>query len=137
MGAGWRESDGLVAFTDWDGVIQAGFVRTGRCWRNLQIAKKAGALLCDSFVALDSRFFPADAAIYAGNPNSVRGYFVAILERILAKKRTPSLYSISRYNSIVGTGWILAEVDLNPISFYRDSGWLFCGRIYAGNDNAL
>lgn len=42
-----------------------------------------------------------------------------------------------RWNAVVAARWILAEVDLNPIYFNRDSGRLFCERIYAGNDNAL
>jgi hypothetical protein len=42
-----------------------------------------------------------------------------------------------RDNPIVAASRILAEVDLNPIVFDWDSGWLFCVRIYTGNDNAL
>ena len=56
---------------------------------------------------------------------------------ILTEKRSSALYGTFWRNTIVAASRILAEVDLNPIGFDWDSGWLFCRRFCAGNDNAL
>lgn len=127
------QPDGLVALADRNGVVGTGFIRAGGFWRNLQLPKEAGALLGDGDVALDSGDFSTDATSHTGNAGSVSRDDVGVLNA----NASTALDRTFGGDTVVAASWVLAEVDLDAVSFDGHSARLCCGRIYAGNDNPL
>ena len=114
-------------------MIGAGFVRTGGFWAYLQILEIARKLLGDGCVAFDWRIFSAFAAMEHRDSAS-RLHQIAVLQAMVCP---PAQNGCFWRNAIVAASWVLAEVDLDAVSFGGYSARLGCGRICIRNDNPL
>ena len=131
--AGFGQPDGLVAFAYRNGVVGAGFIRAGRFWCDHQVLEEASSFLGDGGVAFDGGVFAARTAMEGGNASG-RLDDVAVLQALCGSALQ---YGNSWGNAVVAASGILAEIDLDTVSFGGHSTRTCCGRINARNDHPL